>query len=47
MQLQGPENLYARMPFIEKLIEMGWKKEQFVFQPEWQVPATPSEASKR
>ena len=35
------------MPFIEKLIEMGWKKEQFVFQPEWQVPATPSEASKR
>lgn len=27
MQTQGPENIYARMPFIEKLIEMGWKKE--------------------
>lgn len=47
MQTQGPENIYARMPFIEKLVEMGWKKEQIVYQPEWQVPATPSEASKR
>lgn len=47
MQSQGPENKYARMPFINKLIEMGWEKEQIVFQPEWQVPATPSEASKR
>lgn len=47
MQTQGPENIYVRMPFIDKLIEMGWKKEQIVFQPEWQVPATPSEASKR
>ena len=27
MQTQGPENIYARMPFIEKLVEMGWKKE--------------------
>lgn len=47
MQSQGPENTYARMPFIEKLLEMGWKKEQIIYQPEWQVPATPSEASKR
>ena len=46
MQSQGPENTYARMPFIEKLLEMGWKKEQIIYQPEWQVPATLSEASK-
>ncbi len=47
MQELGPENKYARMPFINKLITMGWKKEQIVFKPEWQVPATPSEATKR
>lgn len=47
MQEFGPENMYARTPFINKLIEMGWKKEQIVYKPEWQVPATPSEASKR
>ena len=47
MQEIGPENMYARLPLINKLIEMGWKKEQIIFKPEWQVPATPSEATKR
>lgn len=47
MQEFGPENMYARTPFINKLVEMGWKKEQIVYKPEWQVPATPSEATKR
>lgn len=47
MQFTGPENTLARMPFIEKLVEMGWKREQIIYQPEWQVPKTPSEATKR
>ena len=47
MQFTGPENTFARMPFIEKLVEMGWKREKIIYQPEWQVPKTPSEATKR
>lgn len=47
MQSQGPENLYTRQPLIEKLVEMGWDTNQMQYSPEWLVPKTPSEASRR
>lgn len=47
MQKEGPENKYTRMPLIQQLIEMGWDINQMQYSPEWVVPKTPSEASKR
>ena len=47
MAQKGPEHIKTRLPLIEKLIEIGWKREQIQFNPEWNVPKTPSEASKR
>lgn len=47
MQELGPENQYTRIPLIQRLIEMGWNEHQLQFKPEWRVPATPSDASKR
>ena len=47
MQKEGPENKYTRMPLILQLVEMGWDVNQMQFDPEWVVPKTPSEASKR
>ena len=47
MQSQGPENKFTRMPLIDKLVEMGWDINQMQFNPEWVVPKSPSEASKR
>ncbi len=43
----GPEHKEVRLPLIEKLKTLGWKVEQMQWVPEWQVPQTPSEASKR
>lgn len=47
MQKSGPENTFTRMPLIQKLKDLGWAGNQIVYEPEWQVPKTPSEASKR
>lgn len=47
MQKEGPENKYTRMPLIQQLVEMGWDINQMQYSPEWVVPKTPSEASKR
>lgn len=47
MQSKGPENKYTRMPLIDKLVEMGWDINQMQYNPEWFVPKSPSEASKR
>ena len=47
MQKAGPENTKTRLPLIQKLIDLGWSENQITFEPEWQVPKTPSEASKR
>ena len=47
MQSQGPENIYTRQPLINRLIGMGWSINQMQYTPEWLVPKTPSEASKR
>lgn len=41
------EHTEVRLPLIERLIELGWDKNQIQFEPEWKVPKTPSEASKR
>lgn len=47
MQSRGPENQKTRLPLIEKLIKPGWKESQIQYAPEWRIPKTPSEASKR
>ena len=47
MQSQGPENLYTRLPLIDSLVEKGWDINQMQYSPEWLVPKTPSEASRR
>lgn len=41
------EHIEVRLPLIEKLLKLGWDKNQIQYQPEWRVPKTPSEASKR
>lgn len=41
------EHTDVRLPLIDKLIKLGWDKNQLQFEPEWRVPKTPSEASKR
>ena len=47
MATAGSEHIEVRLPLIETLISLGWRKEQLQFSPEWYVPKTPSEASKR
>lgn len=47
MSNKGPEHNQTRLPLINKLIKLGWEKEQIQYQPEWLVPKSPSEASKR
>lgn len=41
------EHTETRLPLIEKLVNLGWDKNQIVYQPEWKVPKTPSDASRR
>jgi len=41
------EHTEVRLPLIDKLIKLGWDKHQLHYEPEWRVPKTPSEASKR
>lgn len=47
MALTGPEHTEARLPVIEALRVLGWTDTQMQWQPEWRVPQSPSEASKR
>lgn len=47
MALTGPEHTKTRLPLIDKLVKLGWKETQIQYQPEWHVPKSPSEASKR
>lgn len=47
MQSTGPENILTRQPLIEEFVNLGWDREQIMYSPEWKVPKTPSEASKR
>jgi len=41
------EHTEVRLPLIQEFEKLGWAKEQIQFEPEWRVPKTPSEASKR
>jgi type I restriction enzyme M protein len=41
------EHTEVRLPLIEKLIKLGWDENQIQYKPEWGVPKSPSEASKR
>ena len=41
------EHSEVRLPLVDKLIELGWDKNQLLYKPEWRVPKTPSESSKR
>lgn len=45
--MPGPEHTHARLPFIDKLIQLGWSGDQITYAPEWRVPKTPHDASKR
>lgn len=42
-----PEHDEVRLPLVDDLVHLGWKKDQIRYQPEWRVPATPHDASKR
>ena len=46
-KVKQPEHNLTRLPLVEKLMALGWHKEQIVFEPEWRVPKSPSEAAKR
>src|SRR4051812_47877572 len=39
-----PEHEDVRLPTVAKLIAFGWSDHQIIFQPEWRVPKTPSQA---
>jgi type I restriction enzyme M protein len=47
MQVTGPEHVQTRLPLVQRLVELGWDSDQIQFSPEFLVPKTPSEASKR
>lgn len=47
MASKGLEHEDVRLPLISKLESLGWKSEQMLYSPEWRVPKTPSEATKR
>jgi hypothetical protein len=44
---KGPEHELVRVPFIKKLLSLGWVADQIISAPEWRVPKTPHDASKR
>lgn len=37
----------VRQEVVKRLLRLGWHKEQLRYKPEWQVPATPHDISKR
>jgi len=47
MSLSGPEHTLVRLPLIQKLVAKGWREDQLQWSPEWRVPKTPHDASKR
>lgn len=47
MDANSPEHVKVRAPFLEKLKAAGWKDGQVQWKPEWRVPKTPHDASKR
>lgn len=45
--LNGPEHQRVRLPVIEALVNAGWDRDQLQWKPEWRVPKSPHDASKR
>ena len=45
--LTGPEHVSVRIPLLAALEKLGWSPDQVQWSPEWRVPATPHDASKR
>jgi type I restriction enzyme M protein len=45
--LSGPEHQMVRLPTIEKLVKVGWSRDQIRWQPEWRVPRSPHDAADR
>lgn len=45
--MMGPEHHEVRLPLIDKLLSLGWHKNQIQWEPEWKVPKSPNEAAKR
>jgi len=45
--LNGPEHRLVRLPAIEQLVALGWDRGQLRWEPEWRVPASPHDGSKR
>ena len=43
----GPEHTDVRLPLIDQLLSLGWTDDQLQWDPEWRVPKTPSEHSRR
>lgn len=43
----GPEHRDVRVPLVKDLLSVGWKGKQVQWEPEWRVPKSPSEHSKR
>lgn len=41
------EHTETRLPLIKKLVKLGWDENQILYEPEWRVPKSPSEASRR
>lgn len=41
------EHTLTRLPLIEELKKLGWDNNQIQYSPEWKVPKTPSDASRR
>ncbi|MGH9304491.1 MAG: N-6 DNA methylase, partial [Acidimicrobiales bacterium] len=45
--LSGPEHQKVRLPTINALIGIGWEAGQLQWAPEWRVPRSPHDASRR
>lgn len=44
---ESPEHNEVRLPLVEKLLALGWSPKQVQWNPEWRVPRSPSEHSRR
>jgi type I restriction enzyme M protein len=45
--IERPEHDRVRVPLVEQLISVGWSPRQVQWDPEWRVPKSPSEHSRR
>jgi type I restriction enzyme M protein len=43
----GPEHQLVRLPLVNQLLSAGWSPKQVQWSPEWRVPKSPSEHSRR